>query len=142
MNLIFAPHIRPRSLLFATFFLVIYFFSWPWPFPETRGRLAAKFDLAVGNHKILAAGMPVFWRPEYAQLLKTRYGIEYRQVALCIVSESEIAYVRAYDDVSEAAATRRFHRDVVKQCYEEARNHWEQNWARAMRLNSFRFPIF
>jgi hypothetical protein len=97
-----------------------------------RGRMVAHFDVARGHYKQLGFGLPVAYRPEYARLLRERYGIEYRAVAGCVVSESLIAYVGAYNAVSTAAANRRFGHDVFRQCEEDARRNWEAEHAAAL----------
>lgn len=63
---------------------------------------------------------------EYGQILKDRYGVEYEAVAGCIVSESLIAYVEAYDDVSGAAVKRKFGQDVFKKSWDEATRIWQE----------------
>jgi len=93
---------------------------WPVTAPM-RGRMAARFDARQGHYKILAYGLPPIWTSEYAQLLKKKYGIEMRTVALCIVSETLRSYVDSYNSVSAAAANRKFGYDVFKECAEEVR---------------------
>ena len=63
-----------------------------------------------------AYGLPPGWRSEYARLLKEQYGIEMRTVALCIVSETLCSYVDSYDEISAAAANRKFGHDVFNEC--------------------------
>jgi hypothetical protein len=86
-----------------------------------RGRLAAHFDVRRGHYVVLAYGLPPEWRPEYAQLLKERYGIDVRTVALCIISETLRSYADSYDKVSIAAVKRKFGHDVFEECAEVAR---------------------
>jgi len=90
-----------------------------------RGRVAAHFDLWRGHYVVLAYGLPSPWRPQYTQLLRERYGIEVRTVALCIVSETLRSYADSYDEVSAAAANQKFGHDVFKECQESARSKWE-----------------
>jgi hypothetical protein len=101
------------------------------PFPKTRGELAARFDIAIGHQKILSYGMVNPWFPEYARLMRERYGIEGRMVAGCIVSESTCGYVESYDAVSLAEARRRYGRDIAQETMEEARNRWFQTYAKS-----------
>jgi hypothetical protein len=86
-----------------------------------RGQLVARFDTAREHYELLGYGLPGPGRAEYARLLRERYGIEYRPVALCIVSPTVVAYVDNYNGVSTAAANRKFGHDVFKECAEEAR---------------------
>lgn len=94
------------------------------PIASQRGRLAARLDLAFGHYEIRGYGLPVPYSNEYARLLQERYGIHYRQAALCIVSESLRDYVDAYDSIMAAAAERKFGKDIFRESFEEARQHW------------------
>jgi hypothetical protein len=100
----------------------------------TRGRLNARFDLWQGRYAIHTYGLNL-WGREYAGILKDRYGIETHVDALCIVSQSEIAYADSYNKLSTAAAKRRFGHDVFKECNEEARRNWELSRAQNVGKN-------
>ena len=91
----------------------------------TRGRLAAHIDIARRHYKILGYGYPSPWRVGYSHLLHERYGIEYEAVAGCIVSDSLVDYVDAYDKVSIAAANSKFGHNVNKETAEEAIRIWQ-----------------
>jgi hypothetical protein len=95
-----------------------------------RGRIHAHFDVALGHYKILGYGSPTPWRREYVRLLKERYGVEFHEEALCIVSTSLVDYVDAYDEVSEAAANRKFGRNIFEETAEDARKTWEHRAGR------------
>ncbi len=86
-----------------------------------RGQMAARFDLPQGRCRILTYGLPPSWLPEYAGLLKERYGVEVHPVAGCIVSKSLSSYVDNYDAVSAAAANHKYGHDILKECSEDAR---------------------
>lgn len=88
---------------------------------SVRGRMAARFDLRRGRYKILSYGLPPLWLPEYARLLKERYGVELHPVAGCIVSKTLFSYVDSYDDVVVAEVNHNFGHDVFKECAEDAR---------------------
>src|SRR5262249_44501048 len=85
-----------------------------------RGQVVARIDIARGKYRVLGFGLPPSWQPEYARLLRERYGIEYRPVAGCIVSESLVSYVHGYTLVSMAAANRKFGHDVFEESAEDA----------------------
>jgi hypothetical protein len=85
--------------------------------------------IALYAAKILAYGLPSVWHSEYIRLLKEKYGIEMHTVALCIVSETLRSYADSYDEVSAAAANRKFGRDVFQESAEEARKRWESRRA-------------
>jgi hypothetical protein len=91
-----------------------------WPLAPARGRFSARVDLAMGRYQLLAVGHPAPWSAEYANPLKSRYDVEYRQVALCIVSRSEVDCVEACDAVSASAANAKYNRDIFTECYEDA----------------------
>ena len=89
-------------------------------FGPVRGYLTAEFDLQRGQYAVLAYGLPPFWQREYARLLHERYGVQYRPVAGCLVSQDLVWYVDAYNHVSTAAAGRRFGHDIFKETADEA----------------------
>lgn len=125
----------PKRTLWIVGVLVALVFSvaaWVYTAPS-RGRLSARFDVWRGHYRVLAYGLPSPWRPEYTKLLRERYGIEVHTVALCIVSETLRAYADSYNEVSAAAANRKFGHDVFKECAEVANKNWEIQ--RAARLS-------
>ena len=95
-----------------------------------RGRIQAHFDIARGHYKILGYGLTRAWQGEYVRLLKERYGVEYHEEALCIVSKSVVDYVDAYDEVSKAAANRKFGRNIFEETAGDARRSWEHRTGR------------
>jgi hypothetical protein len=58
-----------------------------WLSAPLRGYLTAEFDLLRGTYAVLGYGLSPSWRPEYARLLRERYGVQYRPVAGCVVSQ-------------------------------------------------------
>jgi hypothetical protein len=102
---------------------------------SARGRLVAHFDIAPGHYELQGYGLPVPWRTEYAGLLQSRYGVNFRIAALCIVSRSLVSYVDSYDEVSMRAVNRKFGHDVFKECAEEARKNWERTHPMQSRSN-------
>jgi hypothetical protein len=90
-----------------------------------RGGIVASFDLMRGHYKILSLGLPTPWRPEFAHLLRKRYGIEQRVVAGCVVSQSLLAYVDGYNRISMSAANRKFGRDVFQESVTDAIRDWK-----------------
>ena len=93
---------------------------WEWPLASYRGALEAMLDVSRGHLIILGYGLPLPSRPQYEFFLQKRYGIEYRAVSGCIVSQTEIDYVAGYDRVSMAAAKRRFGPEVLTEAAKEA----------------------
>jgi hypothetical protein len=86
--------------------------------------MAAEFDLCRGHYALQTYGLNP-WADEYSRLLKQRYGIETHVMALCIVSDTVIAYADNYNFLSTAAANHKFGKDVFKECREDARRNWE-----------------
>ncbi len=115
---------RRNVLLLVAAFAVLPV-SW-WISAALRGRLMARYDLAHGHYRVLAYGLPPAGVNEYKDLLEKRYGVEYRQVAFCIVSPSLTSYVDSYDKVSTDAINRNFGRDVVSESWDAAKKEWQE----------------
>jgi hypothetical protein len=113
-----------RNALLAFGAIVLLIVAW-FESASARGRWVARFDLARGHYVVLGYGLPPRGVAEYKQILQERYGVEYRQVALCIVSRSLVSYADAYDEVSTAAIESRFGHDVFKESWDEANRKWE-----------------
>lgn len=96
------------------------------PAPMTRGEFEARIDIAHGRYKELTYGLPVMWFPTYQHLLRERYGVEVHPVAGCVVSDSLIAYIQSYNQVSTAAINKKFGRDVFKESADEASRQWNE----------------
>jgi hypothetical protein len=119
------------ALVAALLYLLLVWDDDGWrPIPSVRGRIDAKNDLAHGRFKDLGYGLPFGGADEYARLLKERYGIDFHYVDFCTVSKPTRDYADAYDEVSIAAAKRKFGRDVFKDAYDQAVKDWSQRGAR------------
>lgn len=90
------------------------------PVPRICGYLAAENDVHHGQYRLLGYGLPPPGMPRYVRMLKARYGIQYRAVAGCVVSRSQMDFVAAYNNVSATAIGRKFGRDVVRETENEA----------------------
>jgi hypothetical protein len=90
------------------------------------GSQAARMDLARGHYVMLTYGLPTPDYEEFSALLRKRYGVEVRAVAGCVVSESLRDYVRDYNEVSMAAANKRFGRDIFAEAQKDAQIRWRQ----------------
>ena len=53
--------------------VVVLIIAWCLSAPA-RGTLAARFDVARGHYEVHSFGLPAKWRPDYARLLRERYG--------------------------------------------------------------------
>jgi hypothetical protein len=87
--------------------------------------MAARFDALRGHYCELTYGLPTSRRPQYARLLRERYGIELHAVAGCIASNAMVSYVHGYNEVSTTGANRKFGCDIFKECAEDARRIWD-----------------
>jgi hypothetical protein len=96
------------------------------PLPSFRGQLTARIDVARGQYKILTFGLPSADRPQYATLLRQRYGVEMKVVAGCVVTPSLLDYVAAYNNVSGNAIKHKFGHDVFQEIHDEVKKSWEQ----------------
>lgn len=63
------------------------------------GRKEAERDILQGRVAMLTYGLPVAWQPNYREILLNEHGIELRTVAGCMVSDSLLEYVAAYNEV-------------------------------------------
>jgi hypothetical protein len=127
--------IRNHKKLAAVIGIVLFFIAW-WLSASVRGYVVARFDVARGHYEVQSFGLPARWSPDYARLLRERYGIEHRTVAGCVVSESLVSYVSAYNSVTKAAAEHKFGRDVFAECAADARKAWEERNVAATKKES------
>lgn len=120
-------YIRTHKLITTAWVLGLFVAScWLWSLAAPiRGRLAAYRDTRQGRYEVLGYGLPTPWRPEYAQCLRERYNIRFRAVAGCVVSDSLISYVNAYQSVVDDAVQRKYGRDVFRECADDAATKWK-----------------
>jgi len=120
--------VRKHKILTGSIALVAGLIIWSvfWSVTASaRGELVARYDISRGHYEVQGYGLPVPWRPEYARLLQERYGVNFRTVALCIVSTTLVSYVDSYNKVSAEAVNRKFGHDVFKECSDDARQKWD-----------------
>jgi hypothetical protein len=89
-----------------------------------RGMLAAHIDHERGRHEVQVIGYPCPWESEYDSLLRSRYGVELRTVAGCVVSEDLCWYVSGYNSVSRRLANERYGKDIFAECAADAEALW------------------
>jgi hypothetical protein len=115
--------IRTFAKVAITIVCVVVFIAWFdsgwWPIPSIHGHLDAMYDVAHGHYKELGYGHPFRGANQYAQLLKARYRIEFYYVGFCTASASTRSYADAYDEVSMAAAKRKFGHDIFRETSDE-----------------------
>lgn len=90
------------------------------------GRVDAERDLRAGRLIVEIYGFPLRGEPEYAQMLRDRYGVELRRVASDIVDVNAIGHAMGYNVVSEAEIKRRFGSDVFERLQQEAERIYNQ----------------
>lgn len=115
--------VRDHKMLIAALLLVVLIsgaqLTW-WGSAHMRGRITARLDMARGRYLLLGYGLPPRERPEYVRLLRERYGVEFKVVGYCTVSDSLRRYADGYDEVSMADVKRKFGHDVFGESYWEA----------------------
>jgi hypothetical protein len=87
----------------------------------SKGKFDAQADLRAGKLVIEQYGLPSPLNGEAEKLLRTRYGIQTRYVAGCMVSKEITQHAEGYNGVMEAEIVRRFGTDVFDRTYQEAR---------------------
>lgn len=87
----------------------------------SQGRSDAEADLKAGKLVIERYGLPRPSDGEAEKLLRTRYGIQTRCVAGCMVDEKTAQHAEGYNGVMNAEIARRFGADVFDRTYQEAR---------------------
>lgn len=134
------PKTRSKALATITIIIVLLLIAWMWDATASaRGRLMARFDLARGHYAILAYGLPPGGSDEYARLMKERYGIQRRQIALCIVSSSTMAYADSYNRLSVTAAQRKFGQGIFEQTWQDSQRMWLHQQFPRERIVSYLF---
>ena len=93
--------------------------------PASRGEAEAQQDVAEGKIKLLEFGLPTPWASEYNTILKDRYGIQPVYVAGCVVTEELVQHAHTYNEVSMAAARRKFGNDVFEKTVREAIQNYQ-----------------
>lgn len=132
---------RQKTRSTIAILMVLIVTAWIWdPTAAARGNLEARFDLVRRHYAILAYGLPPGGRDEYTRLPKERYGIERRQIALCIVDRSTMAYADSYNHMSVVAAQRRFGQDIFEQTWQDAQRIWLHQRFPRERIVNYLFP--
>ncbi|MEO5713436.1 MAG: hypothetical protein ABIT37_08095 [Luteolibacter sp.] len=86
-----------------------------------QGRVDAQADISRGQLAIESAGMPFRWDPNYKRLLRQRYGIEFRIVGGCMITEEAAEHLRTYNEVMMSEITRKYGSDVLEKTEAEAK---------------------
>jgi hypothetical protein len=75
------------------------------PYQDRDGHQEAVADIARGKLGVVGYGMPGPWVSEYREVLQRDYGIEYRAIAGCVVSEGILKYAAAYNEAMDRRIT-------------------------------------
>jgi hypothetical protein len=90
--------------------------------PQKVGLAAAERDVAAGRLRIEVCGPPPApWYLEYMRLLRQRHGIEVEFVAGCVVTESFVAKMDAYNERMVREIHSRFGAGVLETASRDAR---------------------
>src|SRR5262245_28228377 len=109
---------RTRWVLIASFAGVIGAGAWfaDQQFALTspyRGVAMARFDWWRGHRELKLYRLPARTRPDFASLLQSRYGVQAREVASCVVSPSLVAYANSYNQFVTDRLHEEYGRDVI-----------------------------
>jgi len=111
----------------------------PWPWYELgpdyqdayrRGKAEARADIWASRPRILSYGYPDPARPEYAELLEQRLGVELDVIAGCVVDDEIIGRADGYDVVMIAHLEARHGRGLLDRLWAEAQRRHADRPAR------------
>jgi hypothetical protein len=89
------------------------------------GRAQAEKDLHSGVLAVESYGFPL--PPEYADILRDRYGVELRPIAGDTdVTAKVLGYAEGYNELSKAEVRRRFGDGVLEAAADESLKHWNE----------------
>lgn len=120
-----APHAfgLPEGVQFSPYSILEYLKA------DRIGRAEAEKDLRSGHLAIEIYGYPMKGEPEYRDILRQRYQIEFRRVAGDTnISAKVIGHAKGYNEVSEPEIKRRFG-GILKAAEEEAAKHYDEKFA-------------
>lgn len=106
---------------------LVLFFAFSTTVRYYMGKYSAHRDLAAGVLRLEVYGEYSPWEDEEAGILKTRYGIERKWVAGCILSDSVLAHADGYNTPMLREIDRRFGEGVTEKIYREAKLKYEIN---------------
>ena len=84
------------------------------------GQAEAQRDLTNGLLEVKSYGDPAPATEDYAKILKTRYQVEFRTVAGCVVTPERVDNWRGYNDVMMGEIKRRYGKDALDQAWQDA----------------------
>ncbi|MEI8290228.1 MAG: hypothetical protein WCH99_12220 [Verrucomicrobiota bacterium] len=90
------------------------------------GRAEAQRDIAGGKIVLKTYGLPAAWSEMYRSNLSSRYQIESRPVAGCVVTEALVESVKGYNEISKAEIERRNGTGILQRVAKESEQMWQQ----------------
>ncbi|MBC7368267.1 MAG: hypothetical protein H7343_15885 [Undibacterium sp.] len=94
------------------------------------GKKEAEADAAAGKLVILEYGLYLPWDAERREVALKKFGVEYRPLAGCMVTEPLTKYVAAYNGVMEPKIASRFGPDVFDTANREGLALLESRWSK------------
>jgi hypothetical protein len=85
-----------------------------------KGHDDAERDLRAGRLALEIFGLPAPYFGEYTRLLLTRYHIELRPVAGCVIDDQISGHARGYNEVAMKEIERRYGKDMLETARQEA----------------------
>jgi hypothetical protein len=113
-----------RRLMLAVMVLAcgIAFLVWVIRGPEEAGAAEAERDIAAGVLCLKTYGLPAHWFFDYSNLMKSKLGVEIRPVAGCLVDDTLVRNVGAYNRRMDTEINRRFGVGAQDKIFAEAQN--------------------
>jgi len=96
------------------------------PYANRDGKSEAERELAGGKLVVVRCGLPEDWFREYCQILRTRYEIEVRVIAGCMLTTPIRNYASSFNEVMDKRIKALFGDDVFKKAEGEAKVLFEQ----------------
>ncbi|MBL9199217.1 MAG: hypothetical protein JNL39_01870 [Opitutaceae bacterium] len=92
------------------------------------GRLEAAEDLRSGKVILLGYGLVYPWHAELQEIWRRDYGVEFRDLAGCIVTDSLVKYVAGYNEVMHADIVARFGAEISTTVAQKARGLYTERY--------------
>lgn len=96
-------------------------------FANRDGKREAERELAGGKLVVVLCGLPTDWFHEYCQIMRTRYEIEVRVIAGCMLTAPIRNYASSYNEVMEKRIRALYGDDVFEKVEAEAKVLFEQH---------------
>ena len=97
-------------------------------FAGRNGASEARAALSRGKLILFEYGLYLPWDEERREVARKKFGVEYRVIGGCIVTESLVRFATAYNQVMQSEITARFGSDVFDSVNREGKALFEERW--------------